>query len=188
MARPVAGGAGHPAVCLLVFATGGGTDDRFLERPDPHPPHPGVLGPGRPEHAGPTGSRRAAILKYARRHLDDREKQRRWIDPRLYHVKAADLQAYLLHKGWVPVPPDRPGFLVFQEPTTGETGPLYQFVPLDEGWEGYPAQEYELIAALALIEDRFAGDVLTDILKHSAAGASSANGPAVPATAEPASR
>ena len=128
------------------------------------------------------------MLKYARRYLDDREKQRRWIDPRLSTVRPADLQAYLLHKGWAQVPPDRPGFLVFREPTTGEAGPFYQFVPLDEAWEGYPAQVYELIAALALIEDRFAGDVLTDILKHAAAGASSANGPAVPATAEPASR
>jgi hypothetical protein len=62
------------------------------------------------------------------------------------------------------VPPDRPGFLVFEEPGTTEGGPLYQFVPESERWEGYPAQVYDLLAALAAIEDRYAGDILTDIL------------------------
>jgi hypothetical protein len=70
--------------------------------------------------------------KYSRRYLDDGEKHRRWLDPRLYAVRTAGLQAYLLHKGWRLVPPDRPGFLVFEEPTRGEDGPLYQFVSLDE--------------------------------------------------------
>jgi hypothetical protein len=100
-------------------------------------------------------------------------------------VSAADLQAYLLHKGWKPVPPDRPGVLVFQEPTVKEDSPLYQFVPLDEGWEGYAAQVYDLIAALAMIEDRYAGDVLTDILRPSTAEASPGNGPAGATKGEP---
>ena len=127
------------------------------------------------------------MIKYSRRYLDDREKQRRWIDPRLYGVRAADLQAYLLSKGWKPVPPDRPGVLVFQEPAGGGGEPFYQFVPLDEDWEGYPAQVYDLIAALALIEDRYAGDVLTDILKHAAA-APFPNGPTAPMREEPTAR
>jgi hypothetical protein len=124
------------------------------------------------------------MIQYSRRYLDDREKHRRWVDPRLASVRAADLQAYLLHKGWKPMPPDRPGVLVFQEPPLSEDGPFYQFVPLDEEWEGYPAQVYELIAALAMIEDRYAGDVLTDILQHSTAAATSGNGPAGPTKAE----
>jgi hypothetical protein len=125
------------------------------------------------------------MLRYCRRYLDDGEKHRRWIDPRLYSVRAADLQAYLLHKGWKPVPPDRPGVLVFQEPTINEDDPLYQFVPLDEEWKGYPAQVYDLIAALALIEDRYAGDVLTDILRPLTADATPGNGPAGATKAEP---
>jgi hypothetical protein len=116
------------------------------------------------------------MIKYYRRYLDDREKQRRWTDPRLYSVRTADLQAYLRHKGWQAVPPDRPGVLVFQEPTVGEHGPLYQFVPESDTWEGYPAQVYELIAALAAIEDRYAGDVLTEILQL--AGKEGVNGQA----------
>jgi hypothetical protein len=126
------------------------------------------------------------MIKYSRRYLDGREKHRRWIDPRLYSVRPADLQAYLVHKGWKPVPPDRPGFLVFEEPTHGEGGPLYQFVPLDEAWEGYPAQVYDLIAALALIEDRYAGDILAEVLKHAPPDTPCANGPGVSAPAEPA--
>jgi hypothetical protein len=126
------------------------------------------------------------MIKYSRRYLDDREKYRRWVDPRLYSVRPADLQAYLLHKGWKPVPADRPGVLVFQEPAVSEDGPLYQIVPLDEAWEGYPAQVYELIAALAMIEDRYAGDVLTDILKPATTDVTPANGPTVPTKAEPA--
>jgi hypothetical protein len=128
------------------------------------------------------------MIKYSRRYLDDREKYRRWVDPRLYSVRPADLQAYLLHEGWKPVPADRQGVLVFQEPAVSEDGPLYQFVPLDEAWEGYPAQVYELIAALAMIEDRYAGDVLTDILKPATTDVTPANGPTVPTKAEPAPR
>ena len=128
------------------------------------------------------------MLQYYRRYLDDGEKHRRWIDPRLYSVRAADLQAYLFHKGWKPVPPDRPGVLVFQEPATSEDGPLYQFVPLDEQWEGYPAQVYELIAALATIEDRYAGDVLTDILRLRNAEPVPANGPEESRKTQPSTR
>lgn len=113
-------------------------------------------------------------MTYHRRSLDDREVHRRWIDPRLYAVRVADLQAYLLRKGWKPVAPDRPHVLVFQEPGTEEDGPLYQFVPDSEQGRDYPAQVYELIAALVDIEDRYAGDVLTDIFRP--AGPEAPNG------------
>src|ERR1700694_4872403 len=103
------------------------------------------------------------MIKYHRRYLDDREVHRRWIDSRLCAVRVADLQAYLLRKGWKPVAPDRPHVLVFQEPGTEEDGPRYQFVPDSEQGRDYPAQVYERIAALAEIEDRYAGDVLTDV-------------------------
>lgn len=105
------------------------------------------------------------MIQYHRRYLDEQEKQRRWIDPRLYMVQVADIQAYLLGKGWNPVRSDRPGFLIFQEPTPSQDGPLYQFVPESQQWDGYTAWIHELIAAIAAIEDRYAGDVLTDILQ-----------------------
>lgn len=105
------------------------------------------------------------MIKYYRRFLDDQAVQRRWLDPRLFGVRAAQVADYLREKGWQQVPPDRPGMLVFQEPLIAGQGPLYQFVPVDEKEISYPAQVYQLVAGLAEIEDRFAGDVLTDILR-----------------------
>lgn len=105
------------------------------------------------------------MIQHHRRYLDERQKHERWMDPRLHAVRVADLQAYLLAKGWKPMETDRPGFLVFEEPAQGTAELLYQFVPESEEWEGYAAQVYDLIAALAEFEDRYAGDVLTDILR-----------------------
>jgi hypothetical protein len=105
------------------------------------------------------------MIKYYSRYLDDRAVRRRWRDPRLSSVRVSDLQAYLLRKGWKPVPPDRPYVLVFQEPVEDEDGPLYQLVPDSEKDRSYLQQVYELIAAVAEVEDRYAGDVLTDILQ-----------------------
>ena len=114
------------------------------------------------------------MTSYECRFLDDREVQRRWTDPRLFRVRVADLQAYLLRHGWQPAPPDRPHVLVFREPEVGEDGPLYQWVPDSENYRDYPARVYELLAAVAEIEDRYAGDVLTDVLR--AAGQEPPNG------------
>ena len=47
---------------------------------------------------------------------------------------------------------------------------------------------YELLAALAAIEDRYAGDVLTDILQLRAAECPAGNGPAAPPKAQSAPR
>jgi hypothetical protein len=57
--------------------------------------------------------------------------------------------------------------LVFEEPTVDSDGPLYQWVPQNEQGRDYQQQIFELIAAIAEIEDRYAGDVLTDILQES---------------------
>ncbi len=106
------------------------------------------------------------MIRYQRRYLDDREKHRRWADPRLASVRVAQLASYLGSRGWKEVPPDRPGFRVFEEPGADGGERLYQFLPEAEGWEGYSAQVYDLIAAVAEVEDRYAGDVLTDVLRE----------------------
>lgn len=124
------------------------------------------------------------MIQYYSRYLDDRDVFQRWLDPRLRRVRVADIQTYLLRKGWKPVPPDRPYVLVFQEPTVSEQGPLYQFVPETEQRRDYVARIYELIAALSEIEDRYAGDVLTDIL-HQSPDSVPADGSGVPLSIEP---
>ena len=65
-----------------------------------------------------------------------------------------------------PLPPDRKGFLAFQEPT-GELvdgRPLCQFVPDSEGFDNYGELMFELITGLAEFEDRQASSVIDDIL------------------------
>lgn len=126
------------------------------------------------------------MTKYISRYLDDRDVLRRWMDPRLPTVGVAQIQAYLLRRGWKLVPPDRPHVLVFQEPSGEEDGPLYQFVPDSEQRRDYAARIYELLAALAEIEDRSAGEVLTDILQPTASGSMSTNGPDISMPAAPA--
>jgi hypothetical protein len=123
------------------------------------------------------------MTQYYRRHLDDRQVHRRWIDPRLYSVRVADVQAYLRHKGWKLVQPDAPGELEFQEPGEPPDGPLYQWVPENEQGRDYPQRLYELLAAIAEVEDRYAGDVLSDILRRPGGGAF-ANGPSKDREAE----
>jgi hypothetical protein len=106
------------------------------------------------------------MTEYYRRHLDDRQVHRRWIDPRMFSVRIEAIQSYLLGKGWKSVPTDRPHVLVFQEPVVGPEGPLYQWVPDSEHGRDFPQQVYELLAAIADVENRYAGDVLTDILRE----------------------
>jgi hypothetical protein len=126
------------------------------------------------------------MTEYHRRHLDDREVHRRWMDPRIVSVRVADIQAYLLRMGWKPAPADGSNHLVFQEPTASEDGPLYQWTPTSEQRRDYTQRIYELIAAIAEVEDRFAGDVLADILSpHPAAFT---NGPGASSKGEPAPR
>jgi hypothetical protein len=116
------------------------------------------------------------MTRYYRRHLDDRQVHRRWLDPRLGSVRVADLQAYLSRKGWQQVSADEPGVLIFQEPGETEDGPLYQWVPSDERGRDYVQRVYELLAAIAEVENRHAGDVLTDVLGQTTDG-TTGNGP-----------
>lgn len=124
------------------------------------------------------------MIQYSRRHLDDHEVHRRWIDPRLRQVRVASIVAYLRSKGWKPMPPESPHELVFQEPVLDPDGPLYQWVPVTEQRRDYLARIYELLAALGEIEDRYAGDVLNDILRQSSESVP-ADGSSVPLSIEP---
>ena len=41
---------------------------------------------------------------------------------------------------------------------------MYQWIPASESVRDYFQRVYELVAAIAEVEDRYAGDVLSDIL------------------------
>jgi hypothetical protein len=123
------------------------------------------------------------MLKYKRRFLDEAEFMRRWRDPRLETVRVEGICHYLRQKGWTEVPTDRNNFLVFREPDSDADHPLYQFIPDGEDDDMYVPLIRELMAALAAIEDRYAGDVLTDILRcHNAI--TSNGSPSAPTAAE----
>ncbi|MHB1571941.1 MAG: hypothetical protein ACYC0H_22420, partial [Solirubrobacteraceae bacterium] len=123
------------------------------------------------------------MIEYTIRYLDDREILRRWMDPRVSSVRVAQIQAYLLRKGWKQVPSDRPHVLVFEEPKKHDDESFYQFVPDTEQRRDYPRRIFELLAVLAESENRYAGDVLSDILQHTG-DAAFTNGPITPMTEE----
>lgn len=106
-------------------------------------------------------------FSYGRRLIDERQQYRRWVDPRYRDLRLADVVAYLEHRGWRRVPPDRPHFLVFQEPGLPPNGerPFYQFVPDSEAYDDYGQRMFELLTGVAEFEDRQARDVIDDILR-----------------------
>jgi hypothetical protein len=104
-----------------------------------------------------------------------------WIDPRVAQVRPAGAEAYLLRHGWLRLP-DSGTMLHFEGPPGGGEGPAV-WLPLQEQARDYTQRVIELITDLALAEDRYAVDVLNDILRESTASGT-ANGPAVPAQVE----
>jgi hypothetical protein len=106
-------------------------------------------------------------MRYLKRFIDPRDQYRRWIDPRHGSLRLADMIAYLDQRGWKRLPPDRPGFLAFQEPS-GEVvngKPICQFIPNSEEYDSYALLMFELITGLAEFEDRQASAVIDDILR-----------------------
>jgi hypothetical protein len=87
----------------------------------------------------------------------------RWVDPRVQRVRVADLQAYLLGRGWTLRPNPNPNLLRFEEPP-GTAEPLFQMVPASERFADYRQRVAELITTLSEMEDRHPVTILDDIL------------------------
>jgi hypothetical protein len=102
-----------------------------------------------------------------------------WVDPRIERVRVADVRDYLLNRGWRLQPYPGPELLVFEGPKDDDGEPIVQVLPSSERLKDYRMRLEDLIGALAVIEDRPAGDILTDML----AGAE-ANGVPPPQQAE----
>ena len=129
------------------------------------------------------------MTRYYRRSIDPRTQYRRWIDPRVRSLPLGAVTAYLERRGWKQLPPDRKGFLAFQEPT-GEVvdgHPVCQFVPDSEGYDNYAQLMFELLTGLAEFEERQASAVIDDVLRQQATPLPT-NGPAVPTSVERATR
>jgi len=94
-----------------------------------------------------------------------------WIDPRIVQARPEDAQAYLTRHGWKLVGPATNPALLRYEIEENENAPtVFMPIRVDAG----PALEWmiELVADLARFEERWAVDVLNDMLRQPADGCS----------------
>lgn len=87
-----------------------------------------------------------------------------WIDPRVRSVRVVDVQIYLLRRGWKPRPSSRPQMLLFEGPPADDGEPLLQAVPATESGSDYVQRIIDVITNLSVLEDRYAVDILNDVL------------------------
>ena len=106
-----------------------------------------------------------------------------WIDPRILQVGPEAVQAYLLAHGWENLGPAAvPDMLMFETPEPrGDKPNVLLSLKLEHGSQ--VQRLIELVTQVALYEDRWAVDVLGDMLRQPVAAAP-ANGPAAPAKGE----
>jgi hypothetical protein len=91
-----------------------------------------------------------------------------WVDPRIDRVRVADVRNYLLNRNWRLQPYPGPELLVFEGPKDDDGETIIQVLPASERLKDYRMRLENLIGALAVIEDRPAADVLTDMLASAA--------------------
>jgi hypothetical protein len=100
-----------------------------------------------------------------------------WVDPRVGSVTVAGVRSYLLARGWRLAAYPGPELLVFEGPPDDDGQPIIQVIPSSERMSDFRMRVEELIAALSVLEDRPACDVLEEVL---ASGAGSPTPPAAP--------
>ncbi len=101
-----------------------------------------------------------------------------WIDPRVVQLGPAQAKAYLARRGWKTLgPAGNPLLEMFEGPVEGDDTPSV-LVPLETDQGPMLQRMIELVSELARFEDRWAVDVLDEMLQPS--GAAPANGPAMP--------
>ncbi len=109
-----------------------------------------------------------------------------WIDPRVAHLPPEAVEAYLLAHGWKRVgPAANPALILFEIAGAGE-GSLTVLLPRQVTDGASVQRMIDVVADLARHEDRWAVDVLSDMLRQHPAPA--VNGPAAQAQVEPAGR
>jgi hypothetical protein len=106
-----------------------------------------------------------------------------WIDPRIARVCPDDARAYLLGRGWKSLGlADNPIMEVFEAPGGGEEMPTV-LLPLQVDQGPMLQRMIDVIGELARVEDRWAVDVLNDVLQGSPNGPANGSGLEHPARA-----
>jgi len=88
----------------------------------------------------------------------------RWVDPRVEHVRLADLRAYLVAHGWKPKPYPRPEVVVFEEPAAAGEEPVVQLLPASEQARDFRRSVIDAITSLSALENRHPVEILNEIL------------------------
>lgn len=91
-----------------------------------------------------------------------------WVDPRICLVRVADLRAYLLARGWQVHPQARSEMIFFEKAEGADSRTIA--VPSSEEFSDYIQRITEAITSLAGSEQRYAVEVLDDILSQANAG------------------
>lgn len=110
---------------------------------------------------------------------------RSWIDPRVAQVTVDAVRSYLSQHGWTLQPFPGSELLVFGGPVDEEGEPIELVLPSSERMRDYRMRVEDLIGSLGALEDRYAGDVLNDILQAGAATLAPTNGTATSVTPSP---
>src|SRR5437867_9735281 len=93
-----------------------------------------------------------------------------WVDPRIALVRAEDVKAYLLRRKWELTPRSDENMLVFFGPMDDSgLNPISFVMPASEKFSDFRPHMERLIGALGQIENRYAVDVLNDILAENPA-------------------
>src|SRR2546423_1551782 len=87
-----------------------------------------------------------------------------WVDPQVSEVQPEQAHAYLLAHGWEQKPFPRPEMVLFEGPLDDDGRPIRLFVPSERKGSDYLECIARLITTLAILEDRLAAEVLTDML------------------------
>ena len=111
-----------------------------------------------------------------------------WIDPRILQLHPEAVRAYLLAREWQYLgPAEVPDLLMFDTPQPRGDKPNV-LLPTSLDHPHQVQRMIDLVADVALHEDRYAGDVLTDMLQTASTTAAPANGPAASAQTQPATK
>jgi hypothetical protein len=88
-----------------------------------------------------------------------------WIDPRIVQLGPAEARAYLARRGWNSLgPASNPLLEMFEAPGEGDDTPTV-LVPLRTDQGPMLQRMIDLVSELAQVEDRYAGEVLNDMLQ-----------------------
>jgi len=111
-----------------------------------------------------------------------------WIDPRVTKVRSEDVQAYLTRHGWKSASPAADPHLLRFERAGGTDDAPTLFVPVEVRTGSLLERMIECVADLARYEDRWASDVVSDLLRQPADEPTAPNGPAAASQTQPATR